>query len=252
MKENEGEVPSYYVSNSHPYIIRPDEWELVQGKIQRRKNIKGKYSGIFASRLVCGDCGAFYGSKVWHSNSKYRRVVWQCNSKFKGEKKCTTPHLTEDEIKARFMTAYNNLILDKEKLLDDCRAMQAALTDCSAIDTEMEKLLQEMEVVKELIRKCVEDNSRHAQDQEEYSRRYKNYVVQYETAKSRAEKLEEQELERRVKANSMNGFMMALSESDGGISEFDPKLWSALVDTVTIHHDGRLVFRFMNGIEVER
>lgn len=253
MKENEGEVPSYYVSNSHPYIIRPDEWELVQAEIQRRKNTKGKYSGsgIFASRLVCGDCGAFYGSKVWHSNSKYRRIVWQCNSKFKGEKKCTTPHLTEDDIKARFMTAYNNLILDKEKLLDDCRAMQATLTDCSGIDAEIGTLCREMEVVKELIRKCVEDNSRHAQDQEEYTRRYKSYVRQYENAKSKMENLEKQKLERRVKANSMNGFLMALHESSGLISEFDPKLWSALVDTVTVHHDGRLVFRFMNGIEVE-
>ena len=24
------------------------------------------------------------GSKIWNSTSKYRRVIWQCNSKFKG------------------------------------------------------------------------------------------------------------------------------------------------------------------------
>ena len=29
-KENEGEVPQYYVENSHPAIIEPEEWELVQ------------------------------------------------------------------------------------------------------------------------------------------------------------------------------------------------------------------------------
>lgn len=29
-KENEGEVPQYYVENSHPAIIDPDEWEMVQ------------------------------------------------------------------------------------------------------------------------------------------------------------------------------------------------------------------------------
>ena len=34
-----------------------------------------------------------YGSKVWHSTSKYRRVIWQCNSKFKNDEKCNTPHL---------------------------------------------------------------------------------------------------------------------------------------------------------------
>lgn len=253
MIENTGQVPSYYVSNSHPYIIRPDEWDLVQAEIQRRKSIKGKYSGsgIFASRLVCGDCGSFFGSKVWHSNSKYRRIIWQCNGKFKNGRKCTTSHLTEDEIKARFLTAYNALILDKTQLIEDCRAMQAALTDCSAIDAEMDKLRQKMDVIKELTRQCVDDNSRHAQDQDEYNRRYTNYVEQYETAKSKLERLDAKKLERKAKASSMNGFMLALYESGDQLTEFDSKLWSAVIDTVTVYHDGRLVFRFMNGMEIE-
>ncbi len=78
MKINKGEVPQYYVSNSHPYIIRPDEWDFVQAEVRRRKGIGRRYSGngLFASRLVCGDCGSFYGAKVWHSTSKYRRVIW--------------------------------------------------------------------------------------------------------------------------------------------------------------------------------
>ena len=28
VKANEGEVPQYYVENSHPAIIEPDEWAL--------------------------------------------------------------------------------------------------------------------------------------------------------------------------------------------------------------------------------
>ena len=35
------------------------------------------YSGvtIFSSRVCCGCCGMWYGSKVWHSTYKYRRVM---------------------------------------------------------------------------------------------------------------------------------------------------------------------------------
>ena len=61
----------------------------------------------FSSRIVCGDCGSYFGSKVWNSTSKYRRFIWQCNGKFKGEHKCETPHLDEEIIKARFVTALN-------------------------------------------------------------------------------------------------------------------------------------------------
>lgn len=71
------------------------------------------YSGkdIFSSKVICGECGGFYGPKVWHSTDKYRRVIWQCNRKFKrGEERCGTPHLTEEEIKAAIISAENKRI----------------------------------------------------------------------------------------------------------------------------------------------
>ena len=64
------------------------EFDKVQTELARRKRISRQYSGksIFSSRIVCGDCGSYFGSKVWNSTSKYRRVIWQCNSKFQGGK----------------------------------------------------------------------------------------------------------------------------------------------------------------------
>ena len=37
IKINEGEVPQYYVENSHAAIIDPEEWERVQLELARRK-----------------------------------------------------------------------------------------------------------------------------------------------------------------------------------------------------------------------
>ena len=44
---------------------------------------KKYHSGVhaFSSKIKCGECGCWYGSKVWHSNSKYRKVIWRCNHK---------------------------------------------------------------------------------------------------------------------------------------------------------------------------
>ena len=102
-KVNEGEVPQYYIEESHPAIIVPEEFELVQAELLRRQNLRRQYNGksVFAARLVCGDCGNFFGAKVWHSNSKYRQVIWQCNHKFQGVCKCQTPHLQESVIQQR-------------------------------------------------------------------------------------------------------------------------------------------------------
>ncbi len=38
-KVNEGEVPQYYVEESHPAIIPPEEFELVQAEMARRKEL---------------------------------------------------------------------------------------------------------------------------------------------------------------------------------------------------------------------
>ena len=83
-KQNEGEVPQYYVKGNHEAIIAPDEFEQVQAELARRKRASRAFSGnsVFASRLICGDCGGYYGQKVWHSNDPYRKVIWRCNRKY--------------------------------------------------------------------------------------------------------------------------------------------------------------------------
>ena len=81
-KTNEGEVPQYYVENNHEAIIDPQIFELVQAEIAKRNKGKERYSGvsIFSTKVQCAECGGWYGSKVWHSNDKYRRIVYQCNN----------------------------------------------------------------------------------------------------------------------------------------------------------------------------
>ena len=251
-KVNEGEVPQYYVEHSHEPIITPEEFDKVQTELARRKQISRQYSGksIFSSRIVCGDCGSYFGSKVWNSTSKYRRVIWQCNGKFKGEHKCETPHLDEETIKARFVTALNAIIESKDNILEDCRLMQATLTDCTGIDTEIESLLEEIEVVTELTKRCIAENSQTAQNQEEYTARYNGFVERYEKAKAQLEQLRATKTAREAQAEAIGAFMFEVQELDA-LTEFDEKLWLTVIDTVTVHADGRMTFRFQGGTEIE-
>lgn len=247
-KVNEGEVPQYYVEHSHEPIITPEEFDKVQTELARRKQISRQYSGksIFSSRIVCGDCGSYFGSKVWNSTSKYRRVIWQCNGKFKGEHKCETPHLDEETIKARFVTALNAIIESKDNILEDCRLMQATLTDCTGIDTEIESLLEEIDVVTELTKRCIAENSQMAQNQEEYAARYNGFVERYEKAKARLEQLRTTKAAREAQAEAIGAFMFEVQELDA-LTEFDEKLWLTVIDTVTVHADGRMTFKFQGG-----
>ena len=251
-KINEGEVPQYYVEHSHEPIISPEEFDKVQAEFERRKPLGRQYSGksIFASRIVCGDCGSFYGPKVWNSNSKYRRVIWQCNGKFQGEKKCSTPHLDERAIKAGFIAAFNKALGDKKRILEDCRLMQSTLTDCAGIDGKIVELEQEMEAISELIKSGIAENAQTALCQNEYNVRYNKQVQQYNMMAANLESLRKAKADRESKADAIGEFIFRIQELDV-LTEFDEKLWLTTIDKVSVHHDGRMTFKFQSGTEID-
>ena len=195
--KNHGEVQQYYVEESHPAIIPPEQFALVQEMMAERTNSRN-HSGVtvFSGKIFCGSCGGLFGSKVWHSTDKYRRVVWQCGAKYRGAKKCTTPHLTEEQIREAFIRAMNSLSGDSEFCLTELRAIAESLTDTPA------------------------------QDEERIGR-----------TGARRERIDR--------------FIQAVKEREGLIAWFDPGMWAALVDQVTVEEDGRLVFRTTGGAEID-
>lgn len=105
VRKNNGEVPSVRVRNSHEPIIEPEVFDRVQEILaestKRRAKVRTKHP--FAGRLICGDCGSFYGHKVWRLRSTGERYnVWYCNHKYDGDKACESPRLRDEEVKEAF------------------------------------------------------------------------------------------------------------------------------------------------------
>lgn len=248
-KVNEGEVPQYYVENSHQPIISREDWDRVQVEIERRKTISYNYSGNspFSTKLVCACCGGYFGQKVWHSADKYRKVVWRCNNKFRTEKKCTTPHLTEDAIKERFLLAYNDFIGDREFLYEDMELVIATLTDTAELDAAIEKQTETISELVTLVKQCVEENATAAQSQEEYLKKYDNLVKRHETALSRLEKLKAEKHSKEERAAALKRFVADLKAAPLALSEWDETLWNQLVEFIKVMPDGQMEFHFRNG-----
>ena len=147
-KVNEGEIPQYYVEDNHEAIIDPEVFEMVQREMAKRGKGKKYHSGVhaFSTKIKCGECGSWYGSKVWHSNSKYRKTIWQCNHKFDGDCRCQTPHLTDEEIQLHFLSAANKLLATKAAVIANGREMQALLFDTTELEAEQAQLLEETQL----------------------------------------------------------------------------------------------------------
>jgi hypothetical protein len=129
--ENNGEVPQYYVEESHPAIIEKETWEAVQLEMERRRAFAEEYgiskvdyatvNNPFAGKIICGCCSSPFGRKVWNSNdARLRRVIWRCNNKYKvkGEKGCENKHIEDKLLYQVFIKSFNAMIEHKDYFIE--------------------------------------------------------------------------------------------------------------------------------------
>ena len=255
-KVNEGEVPQYFIEDSHPPIIEPQEFELVQAEIARRKEIGKVYSSsnIFSTKLVCSCCGGFFGSKVWHSTSKYRRVIWQCNHKFSkssGNKKCKTPHLYEDEIKKRFIEVCNRIASDKEDFLISCQQIVEILSNTAALDRKIEAQYIYLNGLAASMQQFIRENAMHPQGEDFYDTKLAEYEKQRAEGETRLKGLQSQKATKLSRKELLDGLVNVLEESGILIDKFDERLWRLMVEKVVVGIEGELTFTLRNGMEIE-
>jgi site-specific DNA recombinase len=249
-KDNEGEVPQYYVEHNHEAIISPRVFDWVQEEIRRRREGKKRYSGvsIFSSKIKCGDCGDWYGAKVWHSKDKYRRTIYRCNDKFKNH--CQTPHLTEGEIKDVFVQAVNQLIGNKEEILNNITLLKKRLTDTASLEKERDALELDLNMLADQVQQLIAENARVAQDQEEYGRKYNEMVSRYEETKKKYDQTCAAMKHRIARSRQLESFIKDLHEQEL-IKNFDERLWCSLVDFITVYNKEDIRVTFKDGTEIK-
>lgn len=251
-KKNEGEVPQYYVEGNHEAIIEPEIFDRVQILMQARLPGKNRRSSvsIFSGKIRCGDCGGWYGSKIWHSNDKYRRVIWQCNHKYDGDSKCSTPHLEEDTIKQIFITALSILEKERDTVIAGFEEIRDTAFSTDALEAETEVLTQEVNTVAELIEKCIDENAHIAQNQTEYEKRYNALVRRFDAARAALDETQAALAKRRAQRLMMEHFLETLRSLPGQVEIFDEDAWLALCDHITVYGKNDIRVTFQNGMEI--
>lgn len=251
MKKNEGEVPQYYVEGNHEAIIDPAVFDMVQAELAKRSRGGSRYSGvsIFSNKIKCADCGGWYGSKVWHSTDRYRKIVYRCNRKYNNEK-CQTPHVTEEDVKKAFVSAYNQLVTEKREIITNTELIRKTLCATDGLREEKNRLEEEITVLVEMTQNIVAENARIAQDQDEYQKRYDGLVRRYDEAKARYDEVVAAISEKEAKGEQLAGFIRTLRSQEGVLKDFDSSLWGSMVDFVTVGRDRKMTITFRDGSEI--
>ena len=246
--KNDGkEIPIYHVKDSHPFIIPPEEWDMVQVEMERRNKMACRYSGIsvFGSKIYCADCGATYGQKVWHSTSKYRRLIYQCNRKFSGKNICKTPTINEEMIKKAFVESCH--IMGHANLLDDLKMTLELLENNEKLNKEIMELVIECDALNEAARKLIEDKKSGNADFNEIDSKYDILVKKHKEVSGKLHTLEERRSQKAAVACRVKMHIKALENTEEIDNEFKLKLWTMLLEKAVVSSDGKITFYYYSG-----
>ena len=92
--KNQGQVPQYYVADSHQGIVTPELFENIQKLAeQRRVSYQNHVDHLFTHRILCPDCGKHFR----HIESN-KQGYWVCPNRVNGLSDCSAVRLSEKNI----------------------------------------------------------------------------------------------------------------------------------------------------------
>ena len=192
-----------------------------------------------------------YGRKVWHSNDKYRKYIWQCNDKFTGDHICKTPHLDEDMVKAWFLEILEEYISDKVNIAEDLKMLKDSCYDIESERKRLANIEVDLETVATGLKKLIESNAAAEIEESEYRTKYDTYIERFQKLEADRDRLEDKIESMEIEAGNIDEIVGFLENTEGKAFSFDPTLWKMFVDTVTVHKNGRVVFAMTGGREYE-
>ena len=118
-KKNRGELPQYYVENTHEPIIPKDKWDAVQEEFKRRKELgpfgnKSLNTCCFTGKIKCPHCGVSY----MHNRRRDRGnelEFWGCGATKKKGGRCPV----KGTIPQKVLEAECAAVLDLESFNED-------------------------------------------------------------------------------------------------------------------------------------
>lgn len=209
----------------------------------------------FSGRLVCGECGAYLGSKVWHSTDAYRSVVYRCNRKYaqKG-RPCPSPHVREEEIKAAFEKALGMMLERRSEIFSAYETMIANLIDTSQQERELERTQARLDEAHLEMERMARRNAEIAQDQEEYNRVFDTLSVRCNALKEKIHTLKTQLAAKAGRKRNLEAFMEKLGQTES-LAVFDEQIFVGTVERIVINrgttrNEKKLTFCFKDGTEI--
>ncbi len=121
--KNKGELPMYYVEDSHPAIIERSEFLQVREKIKHRSELGvsacGIKTNVFTGKIHCGICGRNYRRYRKSHKTSCHDMIWRCSRK----SECIGEYVSEEQLKDMCRTVLNSEGFDESEFSENIKSI---------------------------------------------------------------------------------------------------------------------------------
>ena len=175
-RRNKGELPQYYVKNTHQPTVERIQFELANILLKERGElVNTKHREYPLSRKIrCGECGTIYRRKI--TNGK---IYWVCRAHDNGKKICDSQRITQNAVHGAFVQMYNKLkqhyAVILLPLLSQLEKLQEAKNkgnaEISTINKQIAELSEQNHVMNGLLAKGILDSALFISQTDEINRK---------------------------------------------------------------------------------
>ena len=244
---NDGQLPKYYIRDSHPAIISRETFETVQRLFKQRKKLyapKTDMCSFLLSHVIrCGICGSTFYRR------KYKQIIrWTCSKHLQNKGLCPMEIIKEQEIYMAFLSLYN-------KLLDNLDIVKSMLNQLSELQTKVMLTKSDIVAANERISELVKQNHSLSRLQ---TKGCIDSVIFIERSNRNNQKIEElrQELRQLQEPDEISRIidstklLLDLLEEAPPMLELEPSIFRNVVKQITVYPK-KFCFHLINGLTLD-
>ena len=142
-------------------------------------------------------------------------------------------------------------MINKEQVIDDTKDVINLLTDTTEIDAKIVECENELDIVSELVKKIVRDNSKEQQNQNDYAKKYEELETRYNKARKLHDKLAGEKEAKIGKMKILNSYLSDFDKNGTIIDKWDDNIWMTALENALINRDGTITFNFIVGKSIK-
>lgn len=242
---NVGQLPRYYIRNSHPAIISREIFEAVQVLLQQKTISKSSASSYPLSQIVkCGVCGS-----TFHRRIQKGIVRWSCYKHLQDKDFCPMGIVQEHEIYQGFLKVHNKLLDNRDFIL------KVMLNQLLELQTKVTFARPDIVALNEKIADLVKQNHSLARLQ---AKGYIDSVIFIERSNGNNQRIERMRRELRQlqepdKLSSLidsTMLLMDLLEKSSPLLEFEPSIFKSMVKEIVVYPE-KFCFYLNNNLALD-